>query len=94
MNPGFHRVEGRGRVGGRGESGYPSPYESRVSQSGREGKGGGKGRIRIPFPLPPSINFFSRNNQLNYSNNLITQIVTVAGKLQHDFFIILLEFDK
>ncbi len=26
MNPGFHRVEGRGRVGGRGESGYPSPF--------------------------------------------------------------------
>ncbi len=72
MNPGFHRVDGRGR----------------------EGRGGGKGRIRIPSPLPPSINFISRNNQLNYSNNLITQIVTVAGKLQHDFLIILLEFDK
>ncbi len=64
MNPGFHRVDERGREGG---------------------GGGGEGRIRIPFPLPPSINFFSRNNQLNYSNNLITQIVTVAGKLQHDF---------
>ncbi len=51
------------------------------------GEGWGKERIRIPFPLPPSINFFSRNNQLNYSNNLITQIVTVAGKLQHDFFL-------
>ncbi len=72
MNPGFHRVDWRGREGG----------------------GGVEGRIWIPFPLPQSINFFSRKNQLNYSNNLITQIVTVAGKLQHDFLIILLEFDK
>ncbi len=70
MNPGFHRVEGRGRVGGRGESGYPSPF------------------------LQASISF-QEITKHNYSNNLITQIVTVAGKLQHDFFfIILLEFDK
>ncbi len=67
-----------------------NPVFHRVDGRRREGE---KGRNRIPFPLPPSINFFSRNNQLNYSNNLITQIVTVAGKLQH-VLIILLEFDK